>query len=191
MTKLELFKELAKPDANGFSRPVRREEFIGKYKPLYTENGLSWGRQDIFPYLLKLKRDGGRIVSYQCVGFNKVSDKTIKKEIKDFIAKKKCLLLGTKNPEADHKNGRYNNPRVNNKLTQRKEDFQPLGQAANKAKRQVCKKCKLTNKRFDAKRLGFEKSFLFGGATYLESPDGCIGCFWYDVREFQKNVKII
>ena len=53
MTKLDLFKELATPDLNGYSRPVHREEFIGKYKSLYTENGLSWGRQDIFPYLLK------------------------------------------------------------------------------------------------------------------------------------------
>ncbi len=191
MTKLELFKELAKPDQKGFSRTVRREEFVGKYKSLYTENGLSWGRQDSFPYLLKLKREGKKIVSYQCVGFNKVPDKTIKKEIKDFISKKRCLLLGTKYPEADHKNGRYNNPRVNNKLTQRKDDFQPLGQAANKAKRQICKKCKSTNKRFDAKILGFEKSFLFGDENYLESPDGCVGCFWYDVREFQKNIKVI
>ena len=191
MTKLELFKELAKPDKKGFSRPVLRKEFVGKYKSLYTENGLSWGRQDSFPYLLELKREGKKIVSYQCVGFNKVPDKTIKKEIKDSILKKRCLLLGTKYPEADHKNGRYNNPRVNNKLTQRKDDFQPLGQAANKAKRQICKTCKATNKRFDAKILGFEKSFLFGDSNYLESPDGCIGCFWYDVREFQKNIKII
>ena len=126
MTKLELFKELAKPDKKGFSKPVLRKEFVGKYKSLYTENGLSWGRQDSFPYLLELKREGKKIVSYQCVGFNKVPDKTIKKEIKDSILRKRCLLLGTKNPEADHKKGRYNNSRVNNKLTQRKEDFHEL-----------------------------------------------------------------
>ena len=191
MTKLELFKELAKPDVNGFSRPVHREEFKGKYESLYTENGLSWGRQDTFPYLLELKREKGRIVSYKCVGFNRVPNKSIKKEIKDFVSKKRCLLLGTTKPEVDHKNGRYNNPRVNNKSTQRKDDFQPLGQAANKAKRQACKNCKSTNKRFDAKKLGFEKSFLVGEEAYLESPDGCVGCFWYDVREFQRSTKII
>ena len=31
MTKLELFKELAKPDQKGFSRPVHRKEFVGKF----------------------------------------------------------------------------------------------------------------------------------------------------------------
>ena len=191
MTKLELFKELARPDSNGISRVVHRSEFVGKYKSLYTENGLSWGRQDIFPYILNCKREGKKIVSYQCAGFNRVPDKSIRKEIINILNKKKCLLLGTSKPEADHKNGRYNNPRVNNKTTQKLSDFQPLGQAANKAKRQACKNCKRKNQRFDAKTLGFVKSFSEGGKEYLESPDGCIGCFWYDVRDFQKKIKII
>tara|TARA_Y200000002_G_scaffold368339_1_gene361298 strand:+ start:553 stop:1128 length:576 start_codon:yes stop_codon:yes gene_type:complete len=191
MTKLDLFKELARPDSNGKSRWVDRSEFVGKYKSLYTENGLSWGRQDSFPYILDLKRDNKRIVSYKCVGFNKVPNKSIRKEIVNSIIKKRCILLGTSKPEADHKNGRYNNPRVNNKTTQKHSDFQPLGQAANKAKRQSCKNCKKTNQRFDAKILGFEKSFSEGEKEYLESPDGCIGCFWYDVRDFQKKIKII
>ena len=191
MTKLDLFKELAKPDINGISRVVHRSEFVGKYKSLYTENGLSWGRQDVFPYILKTKKDGVRIISYQCVGFNKVANKSIRKEIIETMNKKKCLLLGTSKPETDHKNGRYNNPRVNNKKTQKLSDFQPLGQAANKAKRQACKNCKRKNQRFDAKTLGFVKSFSEGGKEYLESPDGCIGCFWYDVRDFQKKIKII
>ena len=191
MTKLELFKELAKPDSNGMSRVVYRSEFVGKYKSLYTENGLSWGRQDLFPYILATKKQGGKIISYQCVGFNNVPDKSIRTEITRVLNKKRCLLLGTSKAEADHKNGRYNNPRVNNKETQKLGDFQPLGQAANKAKRQACKNCKKTNQRFDAKILGFEKSFSAGGREYLQSPDGCIGCFWYDVRDFQKKIKII
>ena len=191
MTKLELFKELAKPDSNGISRIVYRSEFKGKYKGLYTENGLSWGRQDLFPYILDCKREGGRIISYKCVGFNKVPNKSIRKDILNIIKKKRCVLLGTSRPEADHKNGRYNNSRVNNKITQKLSDFQPLGQAANKAKRQACKICKNTNKRFDAKILGFEKSFSLGEKDYLESPDGCVGCFWYDVRDFQKKIDIV
>ena len=91
-------------------------------------------------------------------------------------------------PEADHKNGRYNNPRVNNKKTQKLTDFQPLGQAANKTKRQFCKDCKKTNKRFDAKILGFKQSFSQGGEEYLESVDGCVGCFWYDVKDFRTKI---
>ncbi len=188
ITKLELFKKLAQPDENGFSRVVLRSEFVGEYEPLYTTNGLSWGRQDTFPYLLKLERSGGRIISYQCIGFNNVPDKSIRNDIIKKIKKERCPLLGTKKPEVDHKNGRYNNQRVNNKKTQKLSDFQPLGQAANKAKRQFCKNCRKTNKRFDAKILGFKESFSQGGENYLESEDGCAGCFWYDVKDFREKV---
>ena len=73
---------------------------------------------------------------------------------------------------------------------QRLSDFQPLSKSANDAKRQHCKMCTRTNKRFDARKLGFEKSFTVGNIEYLESPDGCVGCFWFDVRDFQKKVKI-
>jgi hypothetical protein len=187
-TKLELFKKLAQPNNDGFSRVVYRSEFVREFKPLYTTNGLSWGRKDRFPWRLKLERSRGRIISYQCIGFSNISDKTIRNEIVKFIKKERCLLLGTRKPEADHKNGRYNNPRVNNKKTQKLTDFQPLGQAANKAKRQFCKDCKKTNKRFDAKILGFKQSFSRGGEEYLESVDGCIGCFWYDVKDFRTKV---
>ena len=187
-TKLELFKKLAQPNNVGFSRVVYRSEFIGEFEPLYTTNGLSWGRQDTFPWRLKLERSGGRIISYQCIGFNNISDRSIRNEIVKFIKKERCLLLGTRKPEADHKNGRYNNPRVNNKKTQKLTDFQPLGQAANKAKRQFCKDCKKTNKRLDAKILGFKQSFSKGGEEYLESVDGCVGCFWYDVKDFRAKI---
>ena len=187
-TKLELFKKLAQPNNDGFSRVVYRSEFVGEFEPLYTTNGLSWGRQDVFPWRLKLERSGGKIISYQCIGFNNISDKSISNEIVKFIKKERCLLLGTRKPEADHKNGRYNNPRVNNKKTQKLRDFQALGQAANKAKRQFCKDCKKTNKRFDAKILGFKQSFSQGGEEYLESVDGCVGYFWYDVKDFRAKV---
>tara|TARA_B100001964_G_C14160604_1_gene566499 strand:- start:897 stop:1055 length:159 start_codon:yes stop_codon:yes gene_type:complete len=50
--------------------------------------------------------------------------------------------------------------------------------------------CTRTNKRFDARKLGFEKSFTVGNIEYLQSPDGCVGCFWFEVRDFQKKVKI-
>ena len=91
----------------------------------------------------------------------------------------------------DHKNGRKNNLRVGQLNNQKLSDFQPLCKTANDAKRQHCKSCKKTNKRFNAKILGFEKSFTTGNIEYLESPDGCVGCFWFDVRDFQKKVKII
>ena len=191
ITRLELFEKLAQPDENGHSRVVLRSEFVGEYASLYTRNGCDWGRGDKFPYKLDKKTgpNSRKIISYQCIGFNNVSDKSIRNDIINKIKKKRCLLLGTKiNTEVDHKNRRYNDPRVNNKKTQKSTDFQPLGQAANKAKRQFCKDCKKTNKRFDAKILGFKQSFSQGGEDYLDSVDGCIGCFWYDVKDFREKI---
>ena len=44
MTKIELFIELAKPDAQGVSRWVQSTEFTGRYADLQLGNGGSWCR---------------------------------------------------------------------------------------------------------------------------------------------------
>jgi hypothetical protein len=55
--------------------------------------------------------------------------------------------------EIDHKDGRKNDKRISDLETQRIEDFQPLCKAANDIKRQICKKCRETNKRWNAKNI--------------------------------------
>ena len=72
--------------------------------------------------------------------------------------------------------------------TQKLEDFQPLSKAANDAKRQFCKECRRTNKRFDAKKLGYPISFYAGNENHMGNEEGCIGCFWYDPLEFRKHL---
>ena len=94
----------------------------------------------------------------------------------------------TSNPEVDHKNGWKNDGAMNIK-TQKLEDFQPLSKAANDAKRQFCKECRRTKKRFDAKKLGYPMSFYDGDENHVGDEKGCIGCFWYDPIEFRKHLK--
>ena len=69
--------------------------------------------------------------------------------------------------EIDHKDGRKNNQRISDTKTQKLEDFQPLSKAANDAKRQICKLCKETNKRWKARNIqGNPYDFYRGDEDY-------------------------
>ena len=192
-SKNTLFIELAKPNEKGISKWVSISEFKEEYSRLLHTNGRDWGRNDDsrFPYKIEQQKEGNKIVEYRCGGIKYSLNRSIRSDLIKKILIQKCLLLGTSKPEVDHKNGRKNDLRVGNLNNQWLSDFQPLSKAANDAKRQHCKSCAKTNKRFDASILGFEKSFTSGNNKYLESPEGCVGCFWFDVRDFQKKVKVI
>jgi len=128
------------------------------------------------------------VAAYKLIGLrsnNNIVTRTINVIIKKHFENKLCCLTGVSDIEIDHKNGRYNNPRVNNTETQTIEDFQALSKHCNDAKRQHCKNCKSTNKRFDAKLLGYNYSYKSGTSDYKEGPNGCVGCYWYDVKAFR------
>ena len=188
-----LFLELAKPNESGISQWVNISDFKGDYSRLSHANGRDWGRNDDsrFPYKIEQQKEGNKIIKYRCSGIKFSLNRSIRPDIIKKIKQQKCLILATSKPEVDHKNGRKNDLRVGKLSNQRLSDFQPLSKAANDAKRQHCKSCTKSNKRFDARKLGFEKSFTAGTIEYLESPEGCVGCFWFDVRDFQKKVKVI
>ena len=123
-------------------------------------------------------------------GFNNDnSTQHIRADIKRVIKQKRCVILGTSNPEVDHKNGMKNESRVMTNENQQLSDFQPLSKAANDAKRQFCKECKRTGIRYDAKKLGYPMSYYQGVATHNNEEDACIGCYWYDPIEFKKHLK--
>lgn len=199
MSLIDLFIELAQPNEKGESRWVRASEFVGKYKSLELGNGWSWGRASS-PLQRKYKVEvdrtktaGNRIDAIRLVGFNKEQhfSQTIRKDICEEIRKRKCVMLGVNGTsentkiEVDHKDGRKNNMRVSDQSTQRLEDFQPLCKAANDIKRQICKNCKATDKRWDARNIeGNPYPFYKGDEKYTESL-GCIGCYQYDPVEYR------
>jgi hypothetical protein len=94
--------------------------------------------------------------------------------------------------ELDHKDGRKNDWSVSDPVTQEAEHFQPLCKAANDIKRQICKRCKENNRRWDAKNIkGNPYSFYDGDENYRDDL-GCKGCYQYDPVEYRKTcVKII
>jgi hypothetical protein len=195
-TKIELFEQLAKPDENGVSRWVSVSEFVGEYQELQLLNGAGWSRDDgPFGHKYIVERDksrtpGNKTDAIRTNGFfvdNSYSS-YIAPEIKREIQSKRCVVLGTSNPEVDHKNGMKNEARVMQNTNQKLSDFQPLSKAANDAKRQFCKECKRTGIRYDAKKLGYPMSYYKGEAHHNNEEDACVGCYWYDVSEFKKHL---
>lgn len=200
-TKTELFLELAEPDKNGKSRWVKSTEFVGEYKDLQLGNGGSWCRASSSlakKYIVEFDKSlasGNSIDAVRLNGFKteKTFSQAIRKDIKDFYKDKNCVMLGVHGTsentkiEIDHKDGRKDDWRVSDSKTQRIEDFQPLCKAANDVKRQICKNCKETDKRWDAKNiLGNPYSFYKGDENYTEEL-GCIGCYQYDPVEYRKE----
>ncbi len=200
MTKTELFIKLAAPNDKGISRWVSINEFKGEYESLQLGNGGSWCRASSSlakKYNVEFDKSitgGNSIDAIRLNGFNtkKTFNQNIRSDIRDFFKNEKCVMLGIKGTsentkiEIDHKDGRKDDWRVSDLSTQKKEDFQPLCKAANDAKRQICKQCKLTNKRWSAKNIkGNPYAFYQGDENYNELL-GCVGCYQYDPVEYRK-----
>lgn len=201
MTKTELFLELAKPNEKGISRWVKITEFVDEYKELQLGNGGSWCRASSTlakKYNLEFDKSltsGNSIDAIRLNGFNTNTtfSQNIRSDIKKFYKNQNCTMLGIQGNsentkiEIDHKDGRKDDWRVSDVKTQKLEDFQSLCKAANDAKRQICKKCKETDKRWNAKNLkGNPYSFYKGDENYTEDL-GCVGCYQYDPVEYRKS----
>lgn len=201
MTKIELFLKLARPDDNGVSRWVSVDEFLGEFKELKLGNGGSWCRKSSAlakKYVVefdKTQSTGNSIDAIRLNGFNEneTFNQAISSEIKKYYKDKPCVMLGiigtSENTkiEIDHKEGTKNSQRVSNISTQKLEDFQPLTKAANDAKRQICKRCQETDKRFDATCIkGFPMPYYRGNSSLKES--GCIGCYQYDPVAYREEL---
>ena len=196
MTKTELFIKLAQPDENGVSRWIDIGEFVGEYACLTFGNGASWARKESTlarKYVIEFDKSitpGNGIDRIRLNGLNNGDySQHIRADIKRTIRAQRCVVLGTSNPEVDHKNGMKNEDRVMRNEDQRLEDFQPLSKAANDAKRQYCKECRRTGIRYDAKKLGYPMSYYKGGATHNNEENACEGCYWYDPIEFKKHLQ--
>ena len=201
MTKTELFLQLAQPDENGISRWVNVSEFVGEYKELQLGNGGSWCRASSTlakKYIVEFDKTltpGNSIDAVRVNGFNtqKTFSQNIRADIKEYYKNKNCVMLGIQGNsentkiEIDHKDGRKDDWRVSDSKTQKLEDFQPLCKAANDAKRQICKRCKETDIRWNAKNLkGNPYPFYEGDENYTEDL-GCVGCYQFDPVEYRKQ----
>ena len=189
-SKAALFLELARPDDLGFSRPVPVSEFTGEYAKLQFGNGGDWIRKDgslAKRYNIRRLPEGkGKITDVQLQGFKKVViQKPIPESIRREVVEHRCVVLATGSPQCDHKDGRLDDPRLSDAGKVTLEDFQPLSQAANNAKRQHCRECRESGNRFDATRLGYSVSQVRGDGKYNGT---CVGCYWHDPLFFNTEI---
>lgn len=196
MTKTELFLKLAQPNSEGISRWVSVDEFVDEYSVLTFGNGASWARKESTlakKYIIEFDKTITKGNGIDRIRLNGKNDgdysQHINAAIKREIKARRCVVLGTSNPEVDHKNGMKNEDRVMKNEDQRLSDFQPLSKAANDAKRQFCKECRRTGIRYDAKLLGYPMSYYKGTAEHNNEDDACVGCYWYDPLEFKKHLQ--
>lgn len=175
----------------GFSTSVPMEELEKYHHSFHTTNGGDWCRSNSSylgkKYYIERENRQGRIFAIKCDGFNKNTKikQNIRTDILKSIQSKRCVVLDiSTNIECDHKDGMKDDWRLNDKSLQNISDFQPLCKTVNDAKRGHCKKCIETGKRYDAKRLGYYESYVFGN----ENSKTCVGCYWYDPKEFNKEI---
>lgn len=201
MTSMELFLELARPDPKtGVSRWVDVAEFKGKYSPLVLGNGLSWGRKNSQlqkKYVVRTDKsatNGRRIKRIKLDGYKqeKSFSQAVRPDIKQQISSQKCVMLGVSGRsentkiEVDHKDGRKDDMRVSDPKTQSLSDFQPLCKAANDIKRQICKECRRTGVRWDARKIQGNPFPFYAGTAKYEEGLGCVGCYQYDPVAYRK-----
>ncbi|WP_120831065.1 HNH endonuclease [Helicobacter pylori] len=189
--------ELAQPDKNGVSRWVSVREFVGKYQGLQLGNGGVGRNNSSLAKEFNLEFDKGQTLGnsidrIRLNGYNTecVFNQNIRQDIKNHYKQQCCAMCGARGNsentqiEVDHKDDHKDDSRVSDLNAQTFDDFQALCKACNDKKRQICKECKETDHRFDARKIpGNHYPFYEGEAEY----DGCVGCYQYDPIQYRKT----
>lgn len=153
-----------------FSREIPISELKNLHPGFESSNGCQWARSDGSylgkKYKIKRPQKGGKVFAVRLDGPNANSVKKhrgIRQDIRTEISKQRCVVLDVGSSiEVDHKNGKYDELSNIELENQKIDDFQPLSKAANDAKRQHCKDCIKTGKRYDARRLGYKEGWVVG-----------------------------
>lgn len=191
----ELYAEVIYDTSNitsGFSRDIPISELKRIHPDFESQNGSQWARSDNSylgkRYVIRRAHKNNKVYSVKLDGINNKSlkrNRGIRQDIIDSIKTQNCRILDIhSNIEVDHKDGHYDVLENQDAKTQNPDDFQPLSKAANDAKRQHCKRCIQTGKRYDARRLGYSEGFIVGD----ENTSGCQGCYWYDPKRFNQLI---
>ena len=189
------------PDKDtGISEWKTKEEIKANPELDWGNNGC--GRHGVYfsdnRYIWETQKGRG-ITHMRTSGFNleilNNTNRPISKDIEKYHKSMGCVACGSKSDlTTDHKNDLYNDPRVLDMKTQKREDFQCLCRHCNLLKRQICKKTKEEKKRYGATNIPgvaiFGMDFIEGDETFdINNPNAMVGTYWYDVVAFMEHIK--
>ena len=197
--KQKLVDEIFKPDNYGHSKWVFAVDLM--------KTDLKWGRNGLIRhgiaygdnrYVWEKHPEFGTIEKLKTSGFNsnllETLSRPIRKDIERYHKQFGCVVCGSNSKlVTDHKNDLYNDPRVLNINTQRKDDFQCLCQHCNLQKREIMKKTKAEGKRIGATTIPslaiFDIDFILGDEnSNKDDIDAMKGTYWYDPVAFMKYI---
>ena len=190
----EVFSDIADAKDEDFPKSLTMEELYDIHPSFKTTNGCSWARRDIGylgkHYRIETKRNGKGVTEIVVTGKKEqILDRTIDKSIYDFYKGAASVVFGERGDiEIDHKDGRYEDPDVMCRKTQTPDMFQPLTKKQNMIKRQHCKVCRETKKRFDARTLGYSCGWINGDENFDEIKIRCDGCYLNDIIKFRREI---
>jgi len=192
MTKAQMFLQVAQPDSDGKTQLWLFSELEKMFPGIQfqTSNGGDWNRSDgqLKDFIIHREKLKNRTIGIRLDGFKDTSkDRQIRADILKYIRSQNCRVLdvGGENIECDHKDGRYSSDTYSNVSNQDTNDFQPLHRNVNLSKRTHCNNCITTNKRYDARKLGYIIGWYNGDESFKGS---CVGCYWYDPYIFNREI---
>jgi len=192
MTKAQMFLQVAQPDSDGKTELWLFSELEKMFPGVQfqTSNGGDWNRSDgqLKDFVIHREKIKNRTIGIRLDGFkDKSKDRQIRADILKYIRSQNCRVLdvGGENIECDHKDGRYDSETYSNVSNQNTNDFQPLHRNVNLSKRTHCNNCINSNRRYDARKLGYIIGWYNGDESYKGS---CVGCYWYDPYIFNKEI---
>ena len=192
MTKAQMFLQVAQPDSDGKTELWLFSELEKMFPGVQfqTSNGGDWNRSDgqLKDFVIHREKLKNRTIGIRLDGFkDKSKDRQIRADILKYIRSQNCRVLdvGGENIECDHKDGRYDSETYSNVSNQDTNDFQPLHRNVNLSKRTHCNNCVNSNKRYDARKLGYVIGWYNGDESYKGS---CVGCYWYDPYIFNREI---
>jgi hypothetical protein len=192
MTKAQMFLQVAQPDSEGKTELWLFSELEKMFPGVQfqTSNGGDWNRSDgqLKDFVIHREKVKNRTIGIRLDGFkDKSKDRQIRADILKYIRSQNCRVLdvGGENIECDHKDGRYDSETYSNVSNQNTNDFQPLHRNVNLSKRTHCNNCINSNRRYDARKLGYIIGWYNGDESYKGS---CVGCYWYDPYIFNKEI---
>ena len=187
-----MFLQVAQPDSDGKTELWLFSELEKMFPGVQfqTSNGGDWNRSDgqLKDFVIHREKIKNRTIGIRLDGFkDKSKDRQIRADILKYIRSQNCRVLdvGGENIECDHKDGRYDSETYSNVSNQNTNDFQPLHRNVNLSKRTHCNNCINSNRRYDARKLGYIIGWYNGDESYKGS---CVGCYWYDPYIFNKEI---